>query len=188
MLRSLYKSLLGFRRIKQIPLEIGYFSSFNGFFLNVVLTQLNRNAETGLHRALGIGGNKNQTAGGRRTLGAKGCAIINAGFHEVVAENPAQRVILDLADISTGPTQRRDASQRIRCRAAGSFDLGTHCRIELFASFAIDQRHDALIEPKLLEKRFRSRRNHIHDGVADTDYIIARVGHLFSFRHSARRV
>ena len=73
--------------------------------------------------------------------------------------------------------QARDADDRVGGRAAGNLHRRAHGLVDRFRALLVDQRHAALGHALLGQEIVVGAREHIDDGVADAEDIVAKRGH-----------
>jgi hypothetical protein len=106
----------------------------------------------------------------------------------LVGIEAAQSVVAHPADEGRGQPQIADPRQRVRDRAAGRLGAVLHRAIKHLAAFALDQLHDALLDPHEIEKAVVALGQHVDDGVADTDNLVGLGHRVFSSKGQRSRI
>ena len=165
------------RRIPQIAFEIGDLRGGDGVGIDVARMQILRGAEIGVHGALAVGRHQDVAARGRRPVGRGRRIELDAGRADVVREGAAELVVLDLADEGAAPAEARDADDRVGGRAARNLHRRSHRVVDRLRARLVDQRHAALGHALLDQEIVVGAREHIDDGVADAENVVAKRGH-----------
>src|ERR1700730_613459 len=168
-LGRLEEGLFGMGRIPQISLKIDDLRDGNDIGIDILGMQVLRCAKIGIHGPLAVRGDQHvATCCGRACGGRRRCKR-NPGRPDVVREDPAELVVLDLADERGARTQARDTHNGVCCRAARHLYCRTHCVVDSRSLGLINQLHAPL--PHVMSDQevvFRAR-NHIHNRVADAE-------------------
>ena len=180
--RGLQEGRLGLRRVPEVALQIGHLGAPDHVRVQVLGHQVDRGAQIGAHGALGVGGDEDQAARGRRPLGRRRGLEGNAGGPDVVPEDAAQLVVAHLADEGAAPAERSQPRHGVGRRAARDLDRRAHGGVERLGARAVDQGHGALGQVLGLEEGLVGLGQHVDDGVADADDVEGLVGHARRFR------
>jgi hypothetical protein len=158
--------------------------------MDVIGPELDARPQIGLHRALRVRRDEDETARRRRLLRQGRCRERDARRADVVPEHRTQLVVAYLADIAGLAAQRGDAGGGIGGRAAGDLDARPHRRIEQLRLLGVDQRHRPLGEAIALEKIVIGFREHIDDRIANAHDVVIGLSHegSRSFRKSAKNL
>ena len=171
-LGRLEEGRLGRRRIPEIALEVGHLGA-DPTLVDILGPQLDAGAEIGIHGALRVGGDEDQAARGRGIGGGDGGLEGDAIGPDVVAEDAAQLVVADLADEGAAPAERGDPGHGVGGRAAGDLDPRAHGVVERRRPRGVDQGHGALDQSLFGQQVVIGIRQHVDDGVADSDDVEA---------------
>src|SRR5262249_3862374 len=136
-----------------------------------------RRAQIGVHRPLAVGRHQDVTAPGRGTVGRKRRGKRHLGGPNIVRKGAAEPVVLHLAEENRARAEARDADDRVGGGPAGYLDGGAHRCVDRLGAGFIDQLHAAFVHAVADEEIFFGARDHVHDGVADADDIVARGAH-----------
>ena len=171
---GLEERLLARRLVEEIAFEEQEFGIARHVLGHVLRPQIGRDAQIGVHRALAIGGDEDHAARAGKfgprdrrireigTLGLQGPGV----------EAP-QRIVAHPADESGLEPQIAAARQRVADRSARRLGAVLHRGIEHLGAFTLDQLHDALGDPHVIEEGIIGLGQHIDNGVADADHLIA---------------
>ena len=124
---DLADGLLGRGKIEEVALDVGDLGARDEALIDVRDAQLVRRAQVRRHRSLGVIGDEDVAASGRALTRCGDRQVhLDAHRRQVVRETMPEVVIGHLADIAAGTPECRDAGDRVRDRAAGHLDRGTH--------------------------------------------------------------
>ena len=142
--------------------------------------QVLRGAEIGVHGALAVRRHQDVGAAGggavRRGLGFER----DAGGADIVGIEPADLVVLDLADIGGARAEIGDADDGVGRRTAGHFRGRAHVLVDRGGARLVDQRHAALGHAVAAEKGFIGLHQDVENRIADPENVIFCVSHLTS--------
>ena len=94
-----------------------------------------------------------------------------------MGEGAAEFVVLDLADEGGAAAEARHADDGIGGRAARAFHRRPHRLIDLLGARLVDQRHGALVHALRHQEIVLGAGDHVDDGVADAEHVVAGGGH-----------
>ena len=143
------------------------------YLVEVGRTQQAGHPEVGVHRPLGIG-RDDDDAPARGNVGGRGSwPERHPDGVEVVAENGAEIVAADLADVGGPTTEAGDPAHRVGRRSAAHLHRRPKGAVQLDGPIGVDQRHRALDEPVVDEEAFAGVGDDVDEGVADPDDLVA---------------
>ena len=174
---GLAEGFLGAGRVPQIAFQVGDLRVGDQRLVDVLRTQLHAGAEVGVHGALGVRRHQDQAARRRGAAMAGRRLEMHAGGADVVAEDLAELVAVDLADVGPPAAQRRDAGHGVAGGTARHLDARTHAAVQLLGAGGVDQRHRPLLDPVGREKGVVGMGDHVDDGVADAGDVEFGRGH-----------
>ncbi len=102
---------------------------------------------------------------------------MHAGGADVVAEDAAQLIVADLADIGALAAEAGQPRDRVRRRAAGDFHRRTHRVVEFARALRVDQHHGALGQAHARQELFLAVGEDIDNRVADAADVNVLVRH-----------
>ena len=167
---------LGARRVPQIAFEIGDLGRLNDLFVDVLGAEFHAGAEIGVHGALAVRRHQDHASGGRRMAFERRRVIGNPHGADVVTEDRAELVGGNLAEIGARAAEAHEAGHGVGRAAAGGLDGRAHCAIEVLGALRVDQRHAALLDLVVRQKRVVAARNDVDDGIADGEEVV--FGHV----------
>ena len=100
-----------------------------------------------------------------------------------MVEHAAQHIFADLADITRGAAHQRQPDHGVGGGATRNLNADTHGAIQRIGLLGVDQRHRALVQRVLDEKRIFGMGDHIDDRIADADHVQTCLRHIFSPIH-----
>ncbi len=160
------------RRIPEIAFKIGNPRRGDERGIDIGLGQVLAGAEIGTHRALPVGRDQYEAATARRTVfrrqGGKG----HVRGANVVREDRAERIRLQLADEGRAAPELRGADDRIGGRAAGDDRRLTHGAVKPFGRGFVDEPHRAFVQPVRDQEIVVARRDDVDDRVAEADNVV----------------
>jgi hypothetical protein len=171
-LRRLQAGRLGARPVPQIALEVDDPGRGDLGFVDVVGTELDAGAEIGRHGSLGVPGDENQAAGGRRPVLERRGLETDAGGADVMPEDLAQLIVLDLADVSGPGAERGERRHGVGAGAPRHLDRRSHALVELDHSRLVDQSHGAFGEIQALQRAVVRLGDDVDDRIAETEHMV----------------
>ena len=140
--------------------------------------QFLRRTEIGVHGALAV--RRHQDVGAARSRAAgRGLGLErDAGGADVMGVEPADLVVLDLADIGGARAEIGDADDGVGGRAAGHFGGRAHVAVNRGGARLVDQRHAALGHAVADEKGLVGLHQHVENRIADPEHVVFCVSHL----------
>ena len=123
--------------------------------------------------ASGVTRTRQRAVGGPSRAGA----VSKARGPNVVAEDTAQFVVPDLADIGGAAAEAGHAGDRVGGGTARAFDARTHEIVKPLRRLGVDQGHRPLLQALLGEEDFLGVREHVDNGVPDREYVRVTVRH-----------
>ena len=94
-----------------------------------------------------------------------------------MAVEPADLVVLDLADKGGARAEAGDADDGVRRRAAGHLHGRPHVAIDRKRPRLVDQRHAALGHAVALKKTVVGLHQHVENRIADPEHVVFRFSH-----------
>ena len=98
-----------------------------------------------------------------------------------MGEGAAELVVLDLADEGRAGAEARDADDGVGGRAARTFHRRAHRGVDRLRARLVDQRHGALVHALRDQEIVLGAGDHVDDGVADAEHVVAGCRHASSF-------
>jgi len=95
-----------------------------------------------------------------------------------VPKHLPEEIVAHLADIGAVAAQRGEPGHRVARRPARGLDCRSHHRVERLGPGRVDQGHRPFDERFPVEKPVIGVGDHIDDGIADADDIMAVLRHL----------
>ena len=95
-------------------------------------------------------------------------------------ETPPQLVVFHLADECRAGAKARYADDRVRGGTSRTLDRRAHCCVDRLRPHFIDQRHRALVHALRDQEVIFGAGDHIDNGVADAEHVIAESSHVLS--------
>ena len=175
MSRGLEQGVLGLRRIPQIALEIDEGGILDRRLVDIGRGEILAGAEIGIHRPLAIRRHEDEAAGRGGAFGCGRGIEFDAHRANVVGEDLAQAVALDLADEGRLGAERGRADDRIGRRSAGSDRRRIH---QPHRGFPPAARRSASSPPcagVALQKIFVGLGDDVDDRIAEAEHVEAAV-------------
>ena len=162
---------LGLITVPEVTLEVEHLGLGHHLQIEIAGIEPNRGTQIGAHRALGIRGHEDETAGRGRAF--RGGRRVEAGAHraDVVGKDAAKLVVAHPADEAGAAAQLRNTRQGVGGGAAGGFQAGANAGVEPLGLRFIHQGHGALGEFQVVELVVVGMHEHVNDGVADADNV-----------------
>ena len=146
-------------------------------FVDIGRRQFLRRAEIGVHGALAVRRHQDVGAAGGGSAGGRFGLEGDAGGADVVGIEPADLVVLDLADIGGAGAEAGDADDGVGGRAAGHFGGRAHVLVDRGGARLVDQRHAALGHAVAGEKTLVGLHQHVENRIADPENVVFCVSH-----------
>ena len=143
--------------------------------VDIIRPQKFGDAQIGVHRAFTIRRDQHDAAPGfglMRFGGQRG-RVIRPLRAQVMGENFAQLVVLDLAHIGGFAAQMRDARDGVGGRPAGDFLGRPDLAVQLHTARLVGELHDPLLDAVIGQKLILAGCQHINHCVADADDLIS---------------
>ena len=172
--------LLRPRPVPEVAFEVGDLRPRDHLAVDVLRPELGAGAEIGTHRALRVGRDDDQATSGGEAVGRGGAAEGDAERDDIVPEDGAELVVLGLADEGAAAAQGSDRGDGVGGGTAGNLDRRPHRRVQRFGLIGVDQRHRALVQAVPQDEVVVFLREHVDDGVADSDHVVETIGHGWS--------
>ena len=149
-----------------------------------------RDPEIGVHRPLAVRGHQHHAAPGLGRVVARRerRGIARPLRPQVMGEDRAELVVLDLAHIGRARPERREPGDGIGRRAARDLARRPHAAVELDRARGVDQLHDALLDAVLVEEALLDRGDDIDDRIADADDLDGLAQIVFSSKSQRSRI
>ena len=167
--------LLGIVAIEEIALHVQHATVGHDRLVDVVGAQVRRHAEVRVHGALGVGSDDDDASTGRDLVEVTSRSEVNSDRVQVMTEHFAELVGTDLADIGAESAETRHSAHGVGSRAATHLDGRTESPIQLNGSIGVDECHRSFREGLALDEGVVGVRDHVDEGVADTDDVETRT-------------
>ena len=176
-LRRLQERFLGVLRVPQIAFEVDQRRGGDLLGVDIGRAKVLRGTEIGVHGALAIRRDQDVGAAGGRAVAGRLGVEGHARGADIVAVQPADLVILDLADIGGAGAEVRQPDNGVGGRAARHFGGLAHIGIDRRGARFVDQRHAALRHAVLHQEVVFRPHQHVEQRVADGEDVVFRRGH-----------
>ena len=184
--RGLHKGVLGAFGVPEIAFEIDDLRGRDLRGVDVGGRQVLRGAEIGVHGALAVAGHQDVGAAGRGTARRRLGLERHAGGADVVAVEPADLVVPDLADIGGAGAEAGEADDGVGGRAARHLRRRSHVAIDRGGARLVDQRHAALGHAVTAKEFLVRLHQHVEDRIADPEHVVFCFSHRKSCWHAAK--
>jgi len=173
--RCVPESLLRIVAIEEIALHVQDSAVGHDCFVDVVGTQVRRDTEIRVHRALGIGSHDDDASPGRNLVEVGPRGEVHADCMEIVTEHLPEFVGAHLADVSAEATETRHTTDGVGGRTAAHFDGRSEGAIQVERSVGVDEGHRTLGQSLTFDERVVGVGDHVDEGVSDPDDVETRT-------------
>ncbi len=174
MVDALTKASFALCGIPEIAFEIENRGGRDLGFVDIGGRQVLRRAEIGIHGALAVRRHQNVGAAGGGAAGRRPGFEGDASGADVVGVEPADLVVLDLADIGGSRAEIGDADNGVGGRSARHFGRRAHVAIDRGRAGLVDQRHAAFGHAVAVQKSLVGLHQHIENRITDPENVIFR--------------
>src|SRR6476646_7318121 len=187
-LRRLDECFFRLWRVPQIAFEVGDRSISDLRLIDVARLQVLRGPQVCVHGSLAVRRHHDVAARCRRTATCRTGVEGDIGGADIVSEDAAEIIVLDLADKGRLRAEARDADDGVCRRPTRTFHCRAHCGVDCLRARLIDQSHRTLVHALRDQEIVLGAGDDVNDSVADTKYIVAGCGHCVILVNSARTI
>jgi hypothetical protein len=142
--RRVPEGLFGVVAIEEVTLHIEDTPFGDDRFVDVVGTQVGRDAQIGVHRTLSVGSHDDDASPSRDFVEMRSGREVHTDRVQVVSEHFTELVRTHFSDIGAEPTETRHPTHRVGGRSTAHLDGRSEGSVEMERSVGVDESHRAL--------------------------------------------